>query len=397
VRATAVDDSRPSAVRAVRRPRAIAGSSSRTAPADLRALALAGLPQMFDREAGIFSFRVRRGGRAIVREGVSRRYTAITLIGLAGEAPAAAREVLGGRSVAETADALARSAGARDSIGDLALIAWACSLAGGSTKAVWRLIEERQPEIHNYPTVEVAWALSAAVADGQPHEARLREALASRLRDAMSLHGIFPHALVRPADRPEATAAASSRAHVSCFADLVYPVLALSQHATLTGDPASTACAVKGAAAMCRLQGAEGQWWWHFDYRTGRVLERYPVYAVHQDSMAPMALFAASRAGGRSYDSEIAKGLRWLASAPELGGASLVDRTAGIVWRKVARREPGKLSRYVQAGASRLSPALRAPGLDVLFPPRAIDYEDRAYHLGWVLYTWPAERAAEWS
>ena len=353
---------------------------------------------MFDREAGIFSFRVRRDGRAVVREGVSRRYTAITLIGLAAEEPAAAREVLGGRSVADAADALARSAGAPDSIGDLALIAWASSLAGADTNAIWRLIEERQPEAQSYPTVEVAWALSAAVADERLRDARLRDALASRLRSAMSSHGIFPHALgLGTANGPDATGSKSQRSHVSCFADLVYPVLALSQHATLTGDPASTACAVKGAAAMCRLQGAEGQWWWHFDYRTGRVLERYPVYAVHQDSMAPMALFAASRAGGRSYDSEIAKGLRWLASAPELGGASLVDRSAGIVWRKVARREPGKLSRYVQAGASRLSPALRAPGLDVLFPPRAIDYEDRAYHLGWVLYTWPGERAADWS
>ena len=382
----------------MRRARAIAGSASRTAPADLRALAFAGLPQMFDREAGIFSFRVRRDGRAIVREGISRRYTAITLIGLAGEEPAAARDVLGGRSVAEAANALARSAGGDDSIGDLALIAWAASLAGTDTKAVWRLIEDRQPETQSYPTVEVAWALSAAVADARP-DTRLRDALAARLHNAMSSHGLFPHALgmVRTADGPGANGANSQRSHVSCFADLVYPVLALSQHATLTGDPASTACALKGAAAMCRLQGAEGQWWWHFDYRTGRVLERYPVYAVHQDSMAPMALFAASRAGGRSYDSEIAKGLRWLASAPELGGASLVDRSAGIVWRKVARREPGKLSRYVQAGASRLSPALRAPGLDVLFPPRAIDYEDRAYHLGWVLYTWPEERAAEWS
>lgn len=388
MRAIAVDDSGPSAsaVRPVRLLRTIVGSSG-AAPADLRALAIAGLPQMFDRDAGIFSFRVRRNGREIVREGLSRRYTAITLLGLANEPADTARAVLGGRSVAEAADALARTAGARDSIGDLALIAWAARTAGCDTRALWPLIEARHPATQSHPTVEVAWTLSAAVAEeGSASVAGLRESLAARLRDSISSHGIFPHAL----------GAVSRRSHVSCFADLVYPVLALAQHATVTGDPASTAGAVKGAAAMCRLQGAEGQWWWHFDYRTGRVLERYPVYAVHQDSMAPMALFAAARAGGRSYDDAIAKGLRWLAGAPELGGRSLLDRAAGIIWRKVARREPGKLSRYVQAGASRLSPALRAPGLDVIFPPSAIDYEDRAYHLGWVLYAWPERRAAEW-
>src|SRR5205814_8671953 len=90
----------------------------------------------------------------------------------------------------------------------------------------------------------------------------------------------------------------------------------------------------------------------------------------------------------------VAKGLRWLWTSPELGGASLVDDGAGVIWRKVARREPAKLSRYVQAAASRISPTLRAPSI---FPPGAIDYEDRPYHLGWLLYAWPADRADRWS
>jgi hypothetical protein len=79
--------------------------------------------------------------------------------------------------------------------------------------------------------------------------------------------------------------------------------------------------------------------------------------------------------------------------APELGGGSLIDESAGLIWRKVARREPPKLSRFAQAAASRLHPALRAPGLDTLFPPCAVDYEDRPYHLGWLLHAWPAGRA----
>ena len=75
---------------------------------------------------------------------------------------------------------------------------------------------------------------------------------------------------------------------------------------------------------------------------------------------------------------------------PELEGGSLIDDGAGLIWRKVARREPGKLSALLQAAASRLHPRLRVPGLDLLFPP-AIDYEDRPYHLGWVLHAFPAE------
>jgi len=370
------------------------------APADLRAMAIAGLPRMFDPDAGIFSFRVQRRGREIVREGLSRRYTAITLLGLAGEAPEIARDILHGRSVGQVAEMLARTAGQSDSIGDLALIAWAAGLTGGRTDLLWQQIESRRPDTQAFPTVEVAWALSAAVAPGTKAPTRLREALARRIRDAMSRDGIFPHQLDPRLAAGEAAVvkdATAGRAHVSCFADLVYPVLALSQHGARTGDRTSIASAITGAGAMCRLQGEGGQWWWHFDYRTGRVLERYPVYAVHQDSMAPMALFAAGDAGGHSYDDAVAKGLRWLGAAPELDRGSLIDRNAGLIWRKVARREPGKLSRYIQAGVSHLSPTLRTPGLDMIFPPRAIDFEDRAYHLGWVLFAWPEWRAAEWS
>ncbi|HEX5633877.1 MAG TPA: hypothetical protein VFX50_11650, partial [Gemmatimonadales bacterium] len=89
-----------------------------------------------------------------------------------------------------------------------------------------------------------------------------------------------------------------------------------------------------------------------------------------------------------------AQGLAWLAQAPELAGGSLVDTRAGMVWRKVARREPRKAARYLQAAAAHLRPGLRAPGLDRLFPPGAIDYEDRPYHWGWFLYAWAATSSA---
>jgi hypothetical protein len=109
--------------------------------------------------------------------------------------------------------------------------------------------------------------------------------------------------------------------------------------------------------------------------------------------MAPMALLAVERAAAIDVGSPIARGLDWLMQAPELGGGSLIDESADMIWRKVARREPGRLSRYAQAAASRLHPTLRTPGLDSLFPPGVVDYEDRPYHLGWLLHAWPAGRA----
>jgi hypothetical protein len=144
------------------------------------------------------------------------------------------------------------------------------------------------------------------------------------------------------------------------------------------------------------VQGTAGQWWWHYDVRTGRVVEGYPVYTVHQDAMGPMALFALREAGGPDHGASVLRGLGWMSGSPELHGGSLVDPAVGLVWRKVARREPGKLARSLQALASRAHPGLRLPGLDGLLPPGAIDYETRPYEAGWLLYAYPRDPAGRW-
>ena len=356
----------------------------------LRALALQGLPGMYDREAGQFVFRVRKSTAGIVREGLSDRYTAMTAIGLAGEDPDAVRRILGGDTLRALVQRLIDRVETTQNLGDASLLAWAGHVVGCATERVWERVLALDPVGRPYPTVEVAWTLSAAAIDRAARVGTLGERLARRLQTVLTPHGLFPHQVGDDG-------ASSPRGHVSCFADLVYPTLALAQFGAATGEAASIRSAAQCAETMCRLQGPAGQWWWHFDYRTGRVLEGYPVYAVHQDAMAPMALMAAAGAARTNYDDAIARGLDWLWSAPEIGGRSLVDREADLIWRKVARREPAKLSRYVQAAVSRVSPHLRAPGLDPIFPPTAIDYEDRPYHLGWLLYAWPAPRAARFT
>jgi hypothetical protein len=109
-----------------------------------------------------------------------------------------------------------------------------------------------------------------------------------------------------------------------------------------------------------------------------------------------MGLLALLDAGGLDCRASIARGLEWLVSAPELQGKSLIDQGADLIWRKVARREPRKAVRYLQTAASRLHPGLRVPAMDAVFPAGAIDFEDRPYHLGWLLYAWPESRVATW-
>ncbi|MCC7416115.1 MAG: hypothetical protein IT176_03165 [Acidobacteria bacterium] len=366
-----------------------AGVAERAPRADalvarLRTIALEALGPMYRPARGRFVFRLRRDGRNLAAEGLSARYTAITLMGLAREAGQTSAAILGGASPAEVCERLVGEADTLDTLGDIALTCWAASeLECPARRTAVGLLRAAAPESRVCSIVELAWSLSALCVQRDAGVADLRQRVAARLlRQFRPESGTFPH---------QTGARSSLRAHVACFADQVYPILALSQYVALTGDPWALRVASETARHLVRLQGAAGQWWWHYDTRRPVVVEEYPVYAVHQDGMAPMALGALARvAGSAEYDEPIARGLQWLVRTPEIGG-TLVDDGRRIIWRKVGRRDPLKAARYLQAIASRVRPGARWPLVDRLFPPVAIDFECRPYHLGWLLYAWPPD------
>ncbi len=352
----------------------------------LREQAIPALARMYRPDERLFVFRLQRSKDGVTPEGLSWRYTAITVIGLAGEDETAARTVLGDDTLLDVCGHLLGDIPRIRNLGDVALILWAaCATRYPERRWAWEKLLELDPAGRTHSTVELAWTLSALCLDAEAPVADLRIRLARRLLSAFNPEtGMFPHMVGKDAVNP--------RGHVTCFADLVYPILALSHYHDLTRDPQAAAAARRCAERVCALQGAAGQWWWHYDYRTGDVIERYPVYAVHQDAMAPMALLALQEATGHNVAGPVRRGLQWLMASPELGGKSLIDDEAGITWRKVARREPGKLSRRLQAIAAGLHPSFRVPGLDCIFPAQCVDYEDRPYHLGWLFYAWPRRR-----
>ncbi|UCD49720.1 MAG: hypothetical protein JSW27_19570 [Phycisphaerales bacterium] len=366
----------------------------------LRTLAVSSLARMYLPEKRLFAFRLRKKGRDGVLEGVSRRYTATALIGLAGEDRDVVTEVLGDHSLEDVCTGLLEHIEETDDMGEVALTTWAArAIRHARASEAAKALRMREPGKRPYCTVELAWALTALVLDGSdPSDLAQAEitaqALLSAFKEESEIFRRWPAGQVVP----KLPAFVSSlgdrlpglRTHVSCFADFVYPVQALSYYYRATGDTRAANAASRCARRMCQLQGQDGQWWWHFDIRTGHVIERYPVYSVHQDSMAPMALFAVGQACGEDYSDSIEKGLRWLVNPPEKAG-SLIDAENEVIWRKVARRGPGKLVRGLQATASSLHSRLRAPGVDVLFPPVSVDYETRPYHMGWILHAWSAQ------
>ncbi len=355
----------------------------RDAVSEMRSMALNALPRMYLPEQRVFAFRLRRQGRKDALEGISQRYTAIVLIALASESADANRQVLHAADRNDVYDRLVEQAARTDDPGEVALTLWAGRLLR-HTRApavLDRLRAIRLDEVP-IPTVELAWSLTSLVVPGSNCS---DEGLANRIADRLmqsfeDRSSLFPHY-----DR--VSGSSRLRSHVCCYADLVYPIQALSYYYRATGDQRAIGMARKCAGRMCNLQGPQGQWWWHYDIRTGRVIERFPVYAVHQDAMGPMALFALRDAAGDDFAQAVERGVRWLYEPVEMD-SSLIDRAAGVIWRKVARREPRKLSRRLQAAVSALHPSLRLPGVNTVLPPRSVDYESRPYHMGWILHAW---------
>ncbi|HTJ59363.1 MAG TPA: hypothetical protein VL418_17650 [Devosiaceae bacterium] len=349
-------------------------------------LALRGLQQMY-LGAGRFVQTMRgietEGGRVLRAEGTNLRYAAIVALGLSRVAENEQRLVLGGQTAADLALLVADQATETADMGAVALAAWAAAEAGRiHTPILFDLLEdalisERRP----VATVVCSWALTAALAAHRRSDAEfVANIAADRLRDGQAKSGLFPHAL-------PAASLGPLRAHIGCFADQVYPIQALARLAVATGDERALTAANACAQRICDLQGPAGQWWWHYDTRSGGLVEGYPVYSVHQHAMAPMALLDLWEANGENHWGPVIGGLSWLEQHPE-SSEPLISEPLGVVWRKIGRREPAKAARSISAVTTSLRPGLHVPGLDRAFPPGPVDYECRPYELGWLLYAW---------
>jgi hypothetical protein len=334
------------------------------------------------------------GGWRLRPAGTSLRYGAITALGLLRLPEPDQRTVLAGMRADDLVGQLAKRIDEISGVGDAALVCWAAAECGHADldHAVQRLAALDQPE-RPVDVVSAAWVISALAAARPLVDVERHLAAARRRLLAARGAAVYPH--TTGPDTPW------YRAHVGSFADQVYPIQALARLHRSGDDPEALAVADTVAGAICSAQGAGGQWWWHYDSRSGAVVEGYPVYSVHQHAMGPMALLDLADAGGDRHLEAIRRGLRWMAGPPEGRSASAQSASAQsastvelvlddppTTWRKVARADPRKVVRGLRAASTRIVPGARLAALDRVYPPGVVDHECRPYELGWMLYTW---------
>jgi hypothetical protein len=349
---------------------------------ELISLAANGLVAMFDADKQLFCHRLLRTEQGLVREGLSPRYTIMTVLGLRELELAGMDSPFDARAIYAS---FIRDTSWIRGLGDLGLLIWFTAafdpahLGALLSKFDCEAALDRFPDAQAARTMELAWFL-AALAHAAETSPQLCDTLTNlslrtyqRLKANQGDYGLFGHMGTKN------SFAGRLRGRVGSFADQVYPVYAMSKYSQVFGVEEALIAALACAKAICGAQGELGQWWWLYDARNGRVSSRYPVYSVHQHGMAPMALFAVEEASGKNFSDSIYKGLRWLYGANELG-IDMIDSAQKLIWRCVLPEN--KFNKYWEMASSRVRSSKRKTKVGSL----KILYEQRPYEYGWLLF-----------
>ena len=351
-------------------------------------LAVRGLPPMFDPQRQLFCYTLKKTSSGLVQEGISPRYTAITLMGLHRLERAGTASPI---ALAPVLQALMANTDWVDNIGDLGLLLWACALvAPQRLEELERRFEigaalTRYADAKESRTMEMAWFLA-----GLCHWGLALPEMRSKLRD--QAYETFRRLARNQGQRVFAHLATSKsikgmfRGKIGSFADQVYPIYAMSKFFEAYGEPEALQRALDCGRAICEAQGPLGQWWWHYEFETGRVFEGYPVFSVHQHGMAPddAACVERSQPGGlQPLDRQGTAVDQWPQRAFLRHGRRFRQRNLAL--HSAAHVAPGTPMRCCAGPAT--ARCRQAPEhLQVLF-------ECRPYELGWLLYAYAGSTA----
>ncbi len=381
---------------AVHIPSDVKGENTSSAPSEevirpLIHLSLKGLERMWMKDQGLFCFTMRDGQKGPTPEGVSLRYTAISLLGLH-------RAAANGWPVPLDLKMILRqtigAAPTTRNIGTLALILWAGAAMNQKVDpkidSAILLHGPFYQEAGNgvYATTELSWLLIAMI------EAAEVSCGSERARFEETAHLIY-RLLKRNFNSETSLFSFSTqvshkwlyslRSRLGFFDGQVYGIYAFAQYARHFSDGEALSHAKRCAEKICDFQGERGEWAWHYNALCGKVVDRYPVYAVHQHGMAPLALKGLSEISTGDYRLEINRGLQWLFGENPLG-FRFVDDEHAVIWRSMRRRPPVANAIYLNKVASFVGPtgwisAFDQPSLLM------IDRECRPYELGWLLFS----------
>jgi hypothetical protein len=112
----------------------------------------------------------------------------------------------------------------------------------------------------------------------------------------------------------------------------------LADYSRIFGDGHAKTVFGEAVTKTMALQGPEGEWPWFLDVDQARVLDWYPIYSVHQASMAMLFLLPALDMGITEARASIAKSYSWLFGCNQLG-IEMLRPHPFFIYRSIRRSE----------------------------------------------------------
>src|ERR1700722_12025663 len=204
--------------------------ASETRVTHLLELAIRGLEPMYDAETSLFCHRLKLTPAGNVREGISQRYTVMTLLGLLRAESAGFRSSV---NIEATIDALYGNTEWVNNIGDLGLLLWLSAASPSRLDRFYATFDlenalRKYADVRKRPTMELAWFLTGLTYASRAAKTKRAclEPLARRtyglLQSNQGKHGLCGHM------SKWKSLAGAARGHIGSFADQVYPILAMA-------------------------------------------------------------------------------------------------------------------------------------------------------------------------
>lgn len=323
----------------------------------------------------------------------SLRYSVNTLLGLNSAARAGGLGVSTAEVDAMVAQFAQVNARALDDVADLGLYVlllvesgWsgAGEAARSALARLTTLVEGRQPQ--SFVMQDLAWLVWGAAAASRVGIAGADE-LGRSATALVKSHFVDEHSrLPRHSCR-------RYRQRVVSFGAFAYFLRAMWEAGDAFGDDEAAELFGLGVTHAVSIQGPQGEWPWMIDVRTGRPFDPYPVFSVHQDSMALLFLHPALDDGRADVDAAVTRSLAWGFGHNELGIRFYLEDPLFFAYRSIERAESmPRLRRYLRflSYAVLQRPTTFAAGRGVRLNP-----ECRSYHLGWILFVWSERLASQ--
>jgi len=170
------------------------------------------------------------------------------------------------------------------------------------------------------------------------------------------------------------------------FGGIVYFLKALAEYAAAFNNKYAEVIFKEGVAKMLEFQGPRGEWPWFYNVFDSKVVDWYPIFSVHQDSMATLFLLPALDLGVAGAAQAIEKSYRWLFGNNQLGEPMMVSSPDFFIYRCIHRR--GALERPKRFGRGALLSVIRKSAGFAANRQLEVVKHGRSYHPGWILFAW---------